>query len=370
MPNCTPQDRRHERAGSGTSQGPEKTTGRRPPWQGSVLARVVAAGAGAGATLVALAVPAAAMGGPNPYDDAQVGLTYPVYQPMTVLGLPLTSFKLLPCAAGQDESVSATYGRAYTPISNFGKLPGFSIAEGYPDICANPGLSWQVGIWNVGIPKDMVSVKVSVYCDPAVLKNCTVANGVKSGYVLQWAQPYQFGTSPAKQTEMFIDTSLLTLPQALHIVAGIRALGTAKAADLQSLGEPRVTAKCNNNGSYREATPTSPMTTISGQKWTSGFSLIGINCDTYFTWQLNYSYSTLKATMALDAADSGPLAVEFRSGNTPIKFQAGGKTVSRLKVTGSTSVQVPVGGVGQLSIVLPNPASDAGILDVTANSLS
>ena len=83
-------------------------------------------------------------------------------------------------------------------------------------------------------------MKVSVYCSPAVLKNCTVASGVKSGYVLQWAQPYQFGTSPAMQTEMFIDTSLLTLPQALHIVAGIRALGTTKAADLQSIGEPRV----------------------------------------------------------------------------------------------------------------------------------
>jgi hypothetical protein len=242
----------------------------------------MAAGAGAVATLAALAVPAAAMGGPNPYEDAQVGLTYPVYQPMTVLGLPLTSFKLLPCAAGQDESVSATYGKAYTPISNFGKLPGFSIAEGYPDICANPGLSWQVGIWNVGIPKDMVSVKVSVYCDPAALKNCTVANGVKSGYVLQWAQPYRFGTSPAKQTQMFIDTSLLTLPQ----------------------------------------------------------------------------------------ANSGPLKVQFRSGDTPIRFGVGGKTVSQLEVTGSSSVQVPVQGVGQLSIVLPNGGSDAGILDVTANSLS
>ena len=369
MPNCTPQDRRHKRTGSGASQSPEKTTRYRPPWRGAVLARVMAAGAGAVATLAALAVPAAAMGGPDPYDDAQVGLTYPVYQPMTVLGLPLTSFKLLPCAAGQDESVSATYGQAYTPISNFGKLPGFSIAEGYPDICANPGISWQVGIWNVGIPKDMVSVKVSVYCDPAVLKNCTVASGVKSGYVLQWAQPYQFGTSPAKQTEMFIDTSLLTLPQALHIVAGIRALGTSKAAGLQALGEPRITAKCSG-GSYREATPTSPMTTISGQKWTTGFSLIGTNCDTSFTWQLNYSYSKLKATVALDQANSGPLKVQFRSGDASIKFQVGGKTVSQLEVTGSSSVQVPVQGVGQLSIVLPNAGSDAGILDITANSLS
>jgi hypothetical protein len=354
-------------SGAGRAQG--KRTRRGQPGRGGVWARVVAAGAGCSAILVALAVPASAMGGPNPYDDAQVGLTYPVYQPTTLLGLPMTSFKLLPCAAGQDESVYATYGKAYTPLSNLGKLPGFSIAEGYPDICNHPGTSWQVGIWNVGIPKDMVSVKVSVYCSPAVLKYCTVANGVKSGYVLQWAQPYQFGTSPAKQTEMFIDTSLLTLPQALHIVAGIRALGTTKAADLQSIGEPSVTAKCSG-GSYRAATPTSPMTTTSGQKWTSGFSLIGTNCDTSFTWALNNDYSTLTATLALDQANSGPLRVQFRSGDAPIKFRVGGKTVSELKVTGSSTVQVPVQGLGQLSIVLPNPGSDAGILDVTANSIS
>ena len=369
MANCKCQARRHEGSGSGAGRAQQKRATHRQPGRGGALARAVAASVGAGATLAALAVPAAAMGGPNPYVDAQVGLTYPVYQPTTLLGLPRTSFKLLPCAAGQDESVSATYGKAYTPTSNLGKLPGFSIAEGYPTICNHPGTSWQVGIWNVGIPKAMVSVRVSVYCSPAVLKYCTVANGVKSGYVLEWAQPYQFGTSPAKQTEMFIDTSLLTLPQALHIVAGIRALGTTKAANLESLGEPSVTAKCNG-GSYRAATPTSPMTTISGQKWTSGFSLIGTNCNTSFTWGLNNAYSTLRATLALDQANSGPLRVQFRSGNAPIKFQVGGKTVSQLIVSGSSSVRVPVQGLGQLSIVLPNPGSDAGILDVTTNGLS
>jgi hypothetical protein len=200
---------------------------RRPWWRcgrGRALNRVVVALAGTGAILTALAVPVAAMGSPNPYENAQVGLNYPVYQPKTVVGLSMSSFKLLSCAAGQDESVYATYGKAYTPESNLGKLPGFSIAEGYPTVCNHPGTSWQVGIWNVGIPKAMVSVRVSVYCSPAVLKYCTVANGVKSGYVLQWAQPYEFGTSPAKRTQMFMDTSLLTLSQALHVVAGIRSL--------------------------------------------------------------------------------------------------------------------------------------------------
>ena len=369
MSYCKCEARRHEGSSCGAGPAKQKRATHRQPRRGGLLARAVVAGAGAGATLAALAVPAAAMGGPNPYENAQVGLTYPVYQPTTLLGLPMTSFKLLPCATGQDESVYATYGKAHTPTSNLGKLPGFSIAEGYPTICNHPGTSWQVGIWNVGIPKAMVSVRVSVYCSPAVLKYCTVANGVKSGYVLEWAQPYQFGTSPAKQTEMFIDTSLLTLPQALHIVAGIRALGTTKAANLQSLGEPSVTAKCTG-GSYRAATPTSPMTTISGKKWTSGFSLIGTNCGTSFTWGLNNAYSTLTATLELDAANSGPLPVQFSSGNAPIKFQVGGKTVSQLTVSGSSTVQVPLRGLSQLSIVLPNPGSDAGILDVTMNSLS
>ena len=147
-----------------------------------------------------------------------------MYQPKTVLGLPLSNFKLLSCGVGQDESVFATYGKAYTPISNLGKFAGFSIAEGYPKVCNTPGTAWQVGVWNVGIPNGSVKVRVSVYCSPAELKYCTTAAGVKSGYVLQWAQPYQFGTSPKKETQMFMDTSRLTLPQALHVVAGIRSL--------------------------------------------------------------------------------------------------------------------------------------------------
>jgi hypothetical protein len=218
--------RNHESARLDAGLARETDVIQRQPWwrRGGALTRVAVAGAGTGALLAALAVPASAMGSPNAYDNAQTGLTYPVYQPKTVLGLPMSSFKLLSCGAGKDASVYATYGKAYTPISNLGEVPGFSIAEGYPAICSNAGTSWQVGVWNVGIPNGQVKVRVSVYCSPAVLKYCTTASGVKSGYVLQWAQPYQFGTSPKKQTQMFIDTSRLTLPQALHIVAGIRSL--------------------------------------------------------------------------------------------------------------------------------------------------
>jgi hypothetical protein len=206
----------------GTNAGPLPP--RRRPGRNGVLVRAVAAGAGSAAVIAALAIPGAASGNPNPWDGAQVGLTYPVYQPKTVLALPLSSFKLLACGAGQDESIFATFGQAYTPPSNYGKTTGFSIAEGYPFICANPGTAKQVGVWTVGIPNGAVKVRVSVYCDPPQFKSCTTGSGAKNGYLLEWAQPYQFGTSPKKQTQMFMDTSRLTLPQALHIVAGVRSL--------------------------------------------------------------------------------------------------------------------------------------------------
>jgi hypothetical protein len=212
----------------GAGLAPEGNAAPRQPWwrlgRGAALGRFVAAGAATAALVAALAVPASAMGSSNPYENAQVGLTYPVYQPKTLLGLPMSSFKLLSCGAGQDDSVFATYGKAYTPQSNYGKLPGFSFGEGYPFICANPGVAKDVGTWTVGIPNGTVKVRVSVYCDPTQFKSCTTASGVKNGYVLQWAQPYKFGTSPKKNTQMFMDTSLLTLTQALHVVAGVRAL--------------------------------------------------------------------------------------------------------------------------------------------------
>ena len=45
--------------------------------------------------------------------------------PRLVLGLPMSSFKLLPCAVGQDESIYATYGKAYTPDVEPRQAPRF-----------------------------------------------------------------------------------------------------------------------------------------------------------------------------------------------------------------------------------------------------
>jgi len=192
--------------------------------KGRRLARAVAVGAGSAAVLAALTIPASASGNPNQWDGAQVGLTYPVYQPKTVLAIPMSSFRLLPCGAGQDESIFATFGKAYSPSSNYGKVVGFSVAEGYPYICANPGTAKQVGVWKVGIPGGSVNVRVSVYCDPEQFSSCTTASGVKNGYLLEWAQPYQAASGLKKKTQMSVDTSKLTLTQALHIVAGMRSV--------------------------------------------------------------------------------------------------------------------------------------------------
>jgi hypothetical protein len=147
------------------------------------------------------------------------------------------------------------------------------------------------------------------------------------------------------------------------------AVAATKTATLQSLGKPTVTANCKG-GSYRTASASSPMTTISGKKWTSGFALTGTNCNTLFSWSLKNGYSNFKAEIQLDAANSGPLLVQFRSGNTPVKFTAGGKAVYQLKVgPQGAQIQLPARGISRLVIALPNAGSDAGILDVTSNSL-
>ncbi len=217
-------DRGRLEAGLALEANAERRRPRRWLQRGGVLARGAVAGAGAGAVLAALAVPAGAAGPPNIWQAAQVGLTYPIYQPQTVLGLRLSNFKMLSCGVGQEQSVFAAYGGAYNPPSNYGKVPGFSVAEGDPYVCSLPGGQKSVGTWTVGTPNGKVKVAVFVYCNPAQFKSCTTASGTKNGYVLQWVQPYNPTQFLKRQTQIFLETSRLTLPQALHIVAGVRSL--------------------------------------------------------------------------------------------------------------------------------------------------
>ena len=71
--------------------------------RGNVVAAAIAG------LLVLSTVPALAMGTGNPYEDAQVGLDYVVYQPAYTAGLSLTNFGMHTCAAGQDEALNVNY---------------------------------------------------------------------------------------------------------------------------------------------------------------------------------------------------------------------------------------------------------------------
>jgi hypothetical protein len=51
-----------------------------------------------------------AMGSGNPYQDAQTGLDYIVYQPTNTLKLPLKNFSMDSCNNGHDEVINALYG--------------------------------------------------------------------------------------------------------------------------------------------------------------------------------------------------------------------------------------------------------------------
>jgi hypothetical protein len=59
--------------------------------------------------LVLSTAPVLAMGSGNPYEDAQVGLDYVVYQPAYTAGLAQVHFGMHTCAAGQDEALDVNY---------------------------------------------------------------------------------------------------------------------------------------------------------------------------------------------------------------------------------------------------------------------
>jgi hypothetical protein len=79
------------------------------------LVAVIAAG------LLFWTTPAMAMGSGNPYEDAQVGLDYVVYQPYVTAGLALAHFGMTPCKNNHDEQIAARYGsskRGFVLVEN------------------------------------------------------------------------------------------------------------------------------------------------------------------------------------------------------------------------------------------------------------
>ena len=166
------------------------------------------------AVVLVTAVSALASGSPNKWENIQVGVTYRLYQPGTTLGMKLNKLKTASCGVGHDVWVAATYGTYKGTL--FSNTRGFALYEGHP-ICSNPGESTKVGS-----PKIMgVKAYLGVYCSPP--KKCTIAQGFKNGFTLQWkakpSAPYK------KNTTMQLDSSHLTLAQVLKIAKHLKPVG-------------------------------------------------------------------------------------------------------------------------------------------------
>src|SRR5437016_1859304 len=73
--------------------------------------------------------------GADPWTNAQTGLNYPLYKPLTTLGLKQGHIKLLACGAGHDDWVAVSYGAG--GIAPF-RRRGFDLYEGNP-ICSDIG---------------------------------------------------------------------------------------------------------------------------------------------------------------------------------------------------------------------------------------
>ncbi|MEI7972111.1 MAG: hypothetical protein WCI10_06180, partial [Actinomycetota bacterium] len=81
-------------------------------------------------------VPVGAMGSGDPYEDAQVGLTYGVYKPAETLGLRLKHFQLLECQPGMENWVATRYGFGKRKIDIYQTMSG--------DRCSDPGLAKEL----------------------------------------------------------------------------------------------------------------------------------------------------------------------------------------------------------------------------------
>jgi len=156
----------------------------------------------ASASLLALTtLPAIAMGSGNPYEDAQVGLNYVVYQPSFTAGLSLKKFGMHPCGTG-DEALNVNYGSGKrnfllteSSTKNICPLNMMLIKGATRSVVTKPGSgtlnSTQVAIISVGIERAQLNQIFShlvprysatggtlvapILVDPTVVTSATVA---------------------------------------------------------------------------------------------------------------------------------------------------------------------------------------------------
>ena len=147
----------------------------------------------------------AALAATDPWHAAHARLSYPIYKPAQTLGYKISSFGYQPCPGGKSRSsIYATYGTYKgTLLSN---TKGFGIFEGSPAICSDHAEYWPQGTRLIG----GVKAALGVYCD--VPKHCTLAQGLKNGYILLWKRG---------ATRIQMDSSHLTLAQFLKVAGSL-----------------------------------------------------------------------------------------------------------------------------------------------------
>jgi len=146
-------------------------------------------------------IPAQAMGSGNPYEDAQVGLNYVVYQPSYTAGLGLKHFGMHKCGMG-DLALNVNYGSGKknfllteSSIKNVCPMNMMLIRGATRTVMTKPGAGnltpTQVVVISVGIPRAQITqlfshlvprytapgskVVAPVLVDPTVVTNTTVA---------------------------------------------------------------------------------------------------------------------------------------------------------------------------------------------------
>lgn len=150
--------------------------------------------------LVATTVPALAMGTGNPYEDAQVGLNYVVYQPSYLAGLSLKNFGMHKCGVG-DLAINAEYSNGKQSIfltesstSNICPITEMLIRGATRTVITEPGggslTTTQVTTISVGIQRAQLNVFFShlvprysipgktvppVLIDPTIVRDTSVS---------------------------------------------------------------------------------------------------------------------------------------------------------------------------------------------------
>jgi len=151
--------------------------------------------------LAASTLPALAMGSGNPYEDAQVGLNYVVYQPSFTAGLALKKFGMHPCGSG-DLALNVNYGSGKhnfllteSSVKNICPLNMMLIRGATRTVVTKPGAgnltATQIAIVSVGIERAQLNVIFShlvprytapgstvvapVLVDPTIVTNASVA---------------------------------------------------------------------------------------------------------------------------------------------------------------------------------------------------